>query len=244
MLGTDVYRRRIEIRRRSGNDAGSALVDMSLLRRTTAVLVVPLVLFGGVATCRSLATADPPSPAPRSVDVPGTRTVELAAPSVPEERGDVGDGVLGTAGGRLPDGATAADDGLPGVARLDPDLRRALLRATADAADDGVAITLTSGWRSRAYQAHLLDEAVATHGSRAEAARWVATPETSPHVTGDAVDVDGNRAATWLAEHGAAYGLCRVYANEPWHVELRPQAPDHGCPARYADPTHDPRMHR
>ena len=37
-------------------------------------------------------------------------------------------------------------------------------------------------------------------------------------------------------------GLCQIYGNEPWHYELRSEAIDHGCPAMYADPTHDPRM--
>jgi hypothetical protein len=63
-------------------------------------------------------------------------------------------------------------------------------------------------------------------------------------VKGDAVDIGPSGAAAWLSEHGAAYGLCRIYANEPWHYELRPDAIDHGCPALYADPTHDPRMHQ
>jgi hypothetical protein len=27
-----------------------------------------------------------------------------------------------------------------------------------------------------------------------------------------------------------------------WHYELLPDAIDDGCPAMYADPTHDPRM--
>jgi hypothetical protein len=63
-------------------------------------------------------------------------------------------------------------------------------------------------------------------------------------VQGAAVDVGPWAASAWLAEHGAAYGLCQVYANEPWHVELRPDAVDAGCPALYTDPTHDPRMQR
>ncbi|QIM19972.1 M15 family metallopeptidase [Phycicoccus sp. HDW14] len=151
---------------------------------------------------------------------------------------------LGTADGRLPDGATVRDTLYPGVARLDPELRAALRAATADAADDGVRIRLESGWRSRAYQAHLLADAVSQYGSAAEAARWVATPDTSPHVGGDAVDVGPADAMTWLARHGEEYGLCRVYANEPWHVELREDAARDGCPAPYADPTHDPRMAR
>jgi hypothetical protein len=61
-------------------------------------------------------------------------------------------------------------------------------------------------------------------------------------VSGDAVDIGPSAAAAWLSEHGAAYGLCRIYGNEPWHYELRPEATERGCPPMYADPTHDPRM--
>ena len=82
------------------------------------------------------------------------------------------------------------------------------------------------------------------YGSEAEASRWVATPSTSAHVSGDAVDIGPSGAAAWLSEHGAEYGLCQIYGNESWHYELRPEAIDHGCPAMYADPTHDPRMQR
>jgi D-alanyl-D-alanine carboxypeptidase len=46
----------------------------------------------------------------------------------------------------------------------------------------------------------------------------------------------------WLSEHGAAYGLCQIYRNEPWHFELRPEAIESGCPRMFPDPTHDPRM--
>ena len=69
----------------------------------------------------------------------------------------------------------------------------------------------------------------------------MATPNTSAHVSGDAVDIGPSDAAAWLSEHGAWYGLCQIYSNEPWHYELRPEAIDHGCPPMYADPTHDPR---
>jgi LAS superfamily LD-carboxypeptidase LdcB len=72
----------------------------------------------------------------------------------------------------------------------------------------------------------------------------VATPNKSAHVSGDAVDIGPSGAAAWLSEHGAEYGLCQIYGNEPWHYELRPEAIDHGCPPMYADPTHDPRMQR
>jgi hypothetical protein len=142
----------------------------------------------------------------------------------------------------VPDGTTVFDDEIPGVANLDPDLLGALRQAATDAADDGVEFSVDSGRRSPEYQERLLHEAVSKYGSEAEAARWVATPDTSAHVSGDAVDIGPSAATAWLSEHGAEYGLCRTYGNEPWHYELRPEAIDHGCPPLYADPTHDPRM--
>lgn len=146
------------------------------------------------------------------------------------------------ADGGLPDGVTVFDDENPGVANLDPDLRGALRRAATAAADEGVEFFVNSGWRSAKYQNQLLREAVAKYGSAAEAARWVATADTSPHVAGDAIDIGRSDATTWLSEHGAAYGLCQIYGNEPWHYELRPKAIDRGCPPTYADPSYDPRM--
>lgn len=150
-------------------------------------------------------------------------------------------GALGRAGGELPDDVTVFDDAYPAVANLDPDLLGALRDAARDAADDGVQFYVNSGWRSAAYQEQLLDEAVDEYGSREEAARWVATSEKSAHVSGDAVDL-APKAAAWLASHGAAYGLCQTYSNEPWHFELRPEASTIGCPRQYADPTQDPRL--
>jgi LAS superfamily LD-carboxypeptidase LdcB len=128
------------------------------------------------------------------------------------------------------------------VANLDPELRAALRRAADDAAHDGVALVVNSGWRSRADQERLRREAVTRYGSEEEAARWVATADTSSHVSGDAVDIAPSRAATWLSRRGAEYGLCPIYANEPWHYELRPEAIRDGCPPMYADPTQDPRL--
>ncbi|WP_235508828.1 M15 family metallopeptidase [Aeromicrobium sp. Root236] len=146
---------------------------------------------------------------------------------------------LGVADGRVPAGTTVFDDDVPAVADLDGDLLDALRRA---ASDSGIRFEVSSGWRSKAYQAKLLRDAVSKYGSKAEAARWVATPDTSPHVTGDAIDIAGTDAMVWLSNRGAAYGLCQVYDNEPWHYELRPDAARDGCPPRYADPTQDPRM--
>jgi zinc D-Ala-D-Ala carboxypeptidase len=153
-------------------------------------------------------------------------------------------GALGLADGAIPDGTSVFDDDVPGVAKLDSSLLSALRQAATDAANDGVPFVVDSGWRSAEYQQHLLDDAVSKYGSAAEAARWVATPNTSAHVSGNAVDIGPSAAAAWLSAHGAQYGLCRIYGNEPWHFELRPQATDNGCPPVYADPTHDPRMQK
>jgi zinc D-Ala-D-Ala carboxypeptidase len=151
-------------------------------------------------------------------------------------------GALGEADGAVPDGTTVFDDEIPGVANLDSDLLGALRQAATDAADDGVEFYVDSGWRSSEYQEQLLREAVSKYGSEEEATRWVATPNKSAHVSGNAVDIGPSDDTTWLSEHGAKYGLCQIYGNEPWHYELRPEAIAHGCPPLYADPTQDPRM--
>ena len=152
------------------------------------------------------------------------------------------DGEVDEADGVLPDDATVVDDRYPGVAHLEPELLRALREAATEAADDGVTFYVNSGWRSRAYQNQLLREAVSTYGSESAAARWVATADTSPHVSGDAADIGKDDATAWLARHGTTFGLCQIYVNEPWHYELRPAAIGGRCPPMYADPTHDPRM--
>lgn len=159
-----------------------------------------------------------------------------------DSRRDTATGPMEEADGTLPDGVTVFDERHAGVTRLDPDLLKALRAAAPDAARNGVRLVVNSGWRSERYQDQLLQEAVAKYGSADEAARWVATPDTSPHVSGDAVDVGPSAAAAWLGRHGSDYGLCRIYRNEPWHYELRPDAVRHGCPSPYADPTDDPRL--
>lgn len=151
-------------------------------------------------------------------------------------------GALGEADGVLPDRTTVFDEEYPGIANLDPALLSALRRAATDAAGDGVEFYVESGWRSRKYQERLFLEAVSEYGSREKAAHWVATPGTSTHESGDAVDLGPYGATAWLSEQGAKYGLCQIYRIEQWHYELRAEAVDHGCPPMYADSTHHPRM--
>ena len=146
------------------------------------------------------------------------------------------------ADGVVSDDVTVFADDHPAVANLDPGLVRALRRAARDAAEDGVRIVVRSGWRSSHYQERLFRDAVSKYGSEERAARWVAAVDSSLHVSGDAVDIGRSDAIAWLARHGARYGLCRVYRNEPWHFELRSRAIARGCPSLYATPANDPRM--
>jgi zinc D-Ala-D-Ala carboxypeptidase len=198
--------------------------------RVAGLLVVIAVI---AAACGYRLQASSPSTAASAIDVLLSEPRGLRS----EHRGP-----LGEADGAVPDGTTVFDDEIPGVANLDPALLGAVRQAATDAADAGIEFFVDSGWRSPEYQNQLLREAVSEYGSAEEAARWVATAETSAHVSGDAVDIGRFDATAWLSEHGAGYGLCQIYGNEPWHYELRPEAVDRGCPAMYADPTHDPKM--
>jgi D-alanyl-D-alanine carboxypeptidase len=193
-------------------------------RRSAALVALAVVGATTMGALGHLAQASSPSSAEQA-----------AIPSAPP-------GALRPADGSIPHDAAAVEDEIAAADDLDAALSEALRRATSAAAVDGVTIQVTSGRRSPAHQQRLLDEAIAEHGSMEEAVRWVATPATSAHVSGDAVDVGGDRAIRWLSDRGHRYGLCQIYANEPWHFELRPAAADHGCPAMYPDPTHDPRM--
>jgi hypothetical protein len=215
----------------------------SSARRTPRPLRVRRLRVAGLlavilAIVAALGHQLPATSSPRELlPAPSSSSLEVASPRAERPRG-----ALGEAGGAVPAGTSVFDDEIPGVANLDADLLDALRRAATAADGDGVEFVVDSGWRSPEYQQHLLDEAVSQYGSEAEAARWVATPNRSAHVSGDAVDIGPVAASGWLSQHGAAYGLCQIYGNEPWHYELRPDAGDHGCPPMYADPTHDPRM--
>jgi zinc D-Ala-D-Ala carboxypeptidase len=212
-------------------------------RRIPGILVVgPLVVIAVMAVAlgyQSLASSSSTASLPSDVLRSATPSPKPSRtlPSISEHRG-----VLGEADGAIPDGTTVFADEIPGVANLDPALLSALRRAALNAANDGVEFFVDSGWRSREYQEQLFRDAVSKYGSETEAARWAATPNTSAHVSGDAVDIGPSAATAWLSEHGAEYGLCQIYGNEPWHYELRPEAIGRSCPPMYADPTQDPRM--
>ncbi|MEU1290091.1 M15 family metallopeptidase [Kitasatospora sp. NPDC005856] len=168
-----------------------------------------------------------------AADPPGTqavlRTLAATVTALPVAAG-------GEADGEIPDGRTLSpsDTAAPAVRNLDGPLREALQRAAGDARAQGIEMTVTSGWRSKAYQQRLLERAVNKYGSVEQARRFVNTPEKSAHVTGKAVDVGPTNADYWLIQHGAKYGLCQVYNNEIWHFELLTR-PGGTCPAPLPD---------
>jgi hypothetical protein len=136
----------------------------------------------------------------------------IAAPATHEPLG-VEDGYVGF-------GETIGlDDDLPAITNLDPALRAALDAAAAAAAERDVVFTFTDAWRSERYQQELFDDAVLKYGSKEEALRWVKPATESAHVSGRAVDIATADAMDWLTRFGAEFGLCQIYANEPWHYE-------------------------
>ena len=208
-------------------------------RRRIATVAVALaaivILVFAVQQSLSVAFAETPGarPSPAAGDAPADGiSGSVIAPS--EADGVIRDG----------DQPTVFDVDRVAVGNLDPALLAALQRAASDAERDGVTLRVNSGWRSPALQERMLQDAIVQYGSESEARRWVATPETSEHVTGDAVDLGPLPALDWLVQRGWRYGLCQIYANESWHYELRPEAVDDGCPELLADPTQDPRTQR
>jgi zinc D-Ala-D-Ala carboxypeptidase len=138
----------------------------------------------------------------------------------------IGPGAQDTFSGSLPDNQalTAFDVGSPIINLLDPALLAAVQAATKAAAADGVQLQINSGWRSPGFQQRLFDEGVVTYGSVEAAKQFVASPQTSMHVQGKAVDIGPPPAAEWMAANGIRFGLCQVYANERWHYELTARA--------------------
>ncbi len=208
-------------------------------RRRRAVLLAGFGL--AVGSCGAA-----PSPAPATyVPAPVVRS------TLPDAPLNMGQGATGTgtgADGALAVGAAAndtvggfiADNQLlspfdvenPAMSRLDPLLRKAIQDAARHAQGSGIALQITSGWRSKGFQQRLFDDAVRTYGSVARAAEFVASPDVSKHVLGEAVDVAPPAADDWLMRNGAQFGLCQIYANEIWHFERVADAQGHCPPLR------------
>jgi hypothetical protein len=150
---------------------------------------------------------------------------------------DDGAGELGSEDGYVPVGGSLSPfSDEPALAGLDSALREALIEAATDAGREGITLRVNGGWRSTRYQRVLLDRAVRNYGSLEVARQYVKPPAQSSHVTGDAVDIGPTDADSWLSQSGSEYGLCQIYANEPWHFELA-TSPGGVCPAMTSDAT-------
>jgi hypothetical protein len=86
----------------------------------------------------------------------------------------------------------------------------------------GELIGLTAGYRDVHTQARLFADTVRRTGSPALAMKWALPPRESRHVTGTALDVRPVEGARWLERYGSRHHLYRVYDNEWWHFEYRP----------------------
>ncbi|MBT9587302.1 M15 family metallopeptidase [bacterium] len=85
----------------------------------------------------------------------------------------------------------------------------------AAAKKDGVTLTITSGFRSRAEQERLYSAYKNGTGNLA------ARPGTSNHEKGDAIDFGGGQAAyDWLAKNASKFGMHGNVPGEPWHYSL------------------------
>lgn len=187
-----------------------------------ALAIVAAVISFGLAACSS-------------VDSTGSATSEgsdYGTPSATQSNSSGQPRRKGAAGaddGVLPDNASPFDTSLPGVAKLDPKLLKAIQDAATAMELDGITMHLTTGWRSKQYQEELLKKAIKKYGSEAKAREFVSSPEESHHVTGNAVDVGPTDADDWLNRKGNRFGLCQTLSNEIWHFELV-TTPGGDCP--------------
>ncbi len=90
-----------------------------------------------------------------------------------------------------------------------PDVAAAFDRMAGAASGSGIALTITSAYRSDAEQAQLY----AQHPDP----RWVAAPGTSLHRCATELDLGPPSAYGWLAANAPRFGFLKRYSWEPWH---------------------------
>jgi LAS superfamily LD-carboxypeptidase LdcB len=90
-----------------------------------------------------------------------------------------------------------------------PDVALAFDRLAAAARRAGLALYVSSGYRSDAEQARLF----AAHPDP----KWVAPPGESLHRYATELDLGPAVAYPWLANNAGHYGFLQRYSWEPWH---------------------------
>jgi len=93
--------------------------------------------------------------------------------------------------------------------RMRPDIALAFDRMAATAHADGIALQITSGYRSDAEQAILW--------ARNPDPKMVARPGTSLHRNGTELDLGPPSAYRWLAANAPRFHFVQRYSWEPWH---------------------------
>lgn len=119
--------------------------------------------------------------------------------------------------GRLP--ASALEPIGQGGHRLYGPAAAAWSQAVEAAAAEGVTLRVTDSYRTYDQQVDL----AARKGLYSEGG-WAATPGTSNHGWGMAVDADVSDPATltWIRANGWKFGFVEAVPREPWHWEYRP----------------------
>jgi hypothetical protein len=90
-----------------------------------------------------------------------------------------------------------------------PDVASAFDRMAAAAAEAGVTLVVSSGFRSNAEQARLF--------AANPDPRWVAPPGQSLHRCATELDLGPESAYGWLAANAPGFGFVQRYSWEPWH---------------------------
>ncbi len=213
-----------------------AHVGLAAVSGALALTGCSTTLVSGLAAAQPTTGASPTAEGSASGDPipigPGAAPVPAHAPGVDASTLPMGEGATDSWSGYLPDGTTLSpfDTSSQILLQLDPLLLNAIRDAARSAKAQGIDITITSGWRSKGFQQRLFDDAVRQYGSVEVAEQFVASPEASRHVVGEAVDIAGTGASDWLIRNGARFGLCQIYANENWHFELATDGTGR-CPA-------------
>ena len=106
-----------------------------------------------------------------------------------------------------------------------PDVAAAFDRMAAAARRDGLALSITSAFRSDAEQARLF--------AANPNPKWVAPPGTSLHRYATELDLGPPGAYAWLAANARRFGFIHRYAWEPWHYGFGANPRDREHPAQY-----------
>jgi soluble lytic murein transglycosylase-like protein len=93
--------------------------------------------------------------------------------------------------------------------RMRPDVAQAFDRMERAARAEGVALLITSAYRSDAEQAVLWQ--------RNPDPKWVAPPGKSLHRYATELDLGPQTAYAWLAAHAERFHFIQRYSHEPWH---------------------------